>query len=147
MKALSFWTNKGGTGKTSLVADLCPQANLTELFLGGLIGHGHSRLSEFQNGAWRKTIGSYFQKRRVSKKKTKFIPEEALKRRSGTAVAAFFATAIVCRNPLDDKKGSQLLVLEERHAGAFFIVVPMCGSPKGKMLNRAETCLPGSSIS
>jgi len=50
----AFWNNKGGTGKTSLAfqaitryaekhperrvlaVDLCPQANLSELMLGGL---------------------------------------------------------------------------------------------------------------
>ena len=54
----AFWNNKGGTGKTSLafqaitkyaienpakkilVLDLCPQANLSELFMGGLVGNG-----------------------------------------------------------------------------------------------------------
>ena len=52
----AFWNNKGGTGKTSLAfqaicrfaernpnstilaIDACPQANLSELFLGGLTG-------------------------------------------------------------------------------------------------------------
>lgn len=54
MTIYGFWNNKGGTGKTSLcfqavcfyahdypdkrilAMDLCPQANLSEIFLGGL---------------------------------------------------------------------------------------------------------------
>ena len=53
----AFWNNKGGTGKTSLAfqtiteyailhpekkilaIDLCPQANLSELMMGGLLGN------------------------------------------------------------------------------------------------------------
>ena len=54
MERVIFWNNKGGTGKTTLafqvlseyarqnsdkkilVIDVCPQANLSELLLGGL---------------------------------------------------------------------------------------------------------------
>ena len=57
MTIYGFWNNKGGTGKTSLafqaacfyasahpqdrvlVIDMCPQANMSELLLGGL-GNG-----------------------------------------------------------------------------------------------------------
>ncbi|WP_335915587.1 ParA family protein [Shewanella algae] len=77
----SFWNNKGGTGKTSLafqavtmfaeqnpevrvlVVDLCPQANLSELLLGGLVGGGSDRLQELQNLTPRCSIGGYFQQR------------------------------------------------------------------------------------
>lgn len=63
MEKYIFWNNKGGTGKTSLcfqsvvsyaeshvdkhilVVDLCPQANLSELMLGGLMGNGSSQLA------------------------------------------------------------------------------------------------------
>ena len=56
MLVYGYWNNKGGTGKTSLcfqsicfyaeqnpdkqilVVDVCPQANLSELLLGGLVG-------------------------------------------------------------------------------------------------------------
>jgi cellulose biosynthesis protein BcsQ len=59
----AFWNNKGGTGKTSLsfqticgyaekfpakrilAIDLCPQANLSELFLGGLTEKGSDKLA------------------------------------------------------------------------------------------------------
>ncbi|EGQ9245418.1 ParA family protein [Vibrio parahaemolyticus] len=81
MRKYSFWNNKGGTGKTSLafqsitmfaeqnpdarilVIDLCPQANLSELLLGGLIGEGSRKLSEIQDGAIRCSVGGYFQER------------------------------------------------------------------------------------
>jgi len=63
MSVFAFWNNKGGTGKTSLsfqticayadkhkekkilAIDLCPQANLSELLLGGLIGKGGIHLT------------------------------------------------------------------------------------------------------
>ncbi|MBO2680130.1 ParA family protein [Shewanella algae] len=77
----SFWNNKGGTGKTSLafqavtmfaeqnpgervlVVDLCPQANLSELLLGGLVGEGSERLQGLQDRTPRCSIGGYFQER------------------------------------------------------------------------------------
>ncbi len=77
----AFWNNKGGTGKTTLafqaicelarqkpestilVIDCCPQANLSELFLGSLQGHGGNNLLQLQGGLIRKTIGGYFEKR------------------------------------------------------------------------------------
>ena len=79
MKTYTFWNNKGGTGKTSLcfqtsvqyaidhpqerilVIDLCPQANLSELMLGGLEGHGNAHLTGlYSHGGRRVTIGGYF---------------------------------------------------------------------------------------
>lgn len=77
----SFWNNKGGTGKTSLVfqticryadthrgervlaVDLCPQANLSELLLGGLTNNGSTHLLARQGEKVRATIGGYFQLR------------------------------------------------------------------------------------
>ena len=79
MKAFAFWNNKGGTGKTSLafqatcgyakrhsdqrilVIDACPQANLSELFLGGLMNSGSDNLLQRQGLTPRCTIGGYFQ--------------------------------------------------------------------------------------
>jgi cellulose biosynthesis protein BcsQ len=76
-----FWNNKGGTGKTSLVfqaicryankhkkervlaVDLCPQANLSELLLGGLTNDGSAHLLARQGETIRATIGGYFQLR------------------------------------------------------------------------------------
>jgi cellulose biosynthesis protein BcsQ len=77
----AFWNNKGGTGKTSLAfqamcryaerhpkhrilaIDVCPQANLSELFLGGLTGSGGQKLLERQGLMPRCSLGGYFQNR------------------------------------------------------------------------------------
>lgn len=81
MLRYSFWNNKGGTGKTSLafqavcqyaqnnqdkkilVIDVCPQGNLSELFLGGMVGEGANKLHELQSSTIKKTVGGYFEKR------------------------------------------------------------------------------------
>ena len=75
----AFWNNKGGTGKTSLafqaincyaelhpkkrvlVIDVCPQANLSELMLGGLHNKGSEKLLERQGLVPRCSLGGYFQ--------------------------------------------------------------------------------------
>jgi cellulose biosynthesis protein BcsQ len=77
----AFWNNKGGTGKTSLAfqavtlyaethpdkrilaLDLCPQANLSELMLGGLANKGSNKLLGQQGLVPRCSIGGYFQLR------------------------------------------------------------------------------------
>ena len=77
----TIWNNKGGTGKTSLsfqtittyalshpnerilAIDLCPQANLSELLLGGLIGNGGANLNILYNQPSRQSVGGYFQAR------------------------------------------------------------------------------------
>lgn len=77
----AFWNNKGGTGKTSLAfqaicayaerhpkrrilaVDICPQANLSELFLGGLTNNGSKNLLSRQGVLPRCSIGGYFQVR------------------------------------------------------------------------------------
>lgn len=77
----TIWNNKGGTGKTSLSfqtittyastrpnerilsIDLCPQANLSELLLGGLQGNGGDNLNNLYNQPTRQSIGGYFQSR------------------------------------------------------------------------------------
>ncbi|MFS7384627.1 ParA family protein [Rahnella inusitata] len=81
MKKYAIWNNKGGTGKTSLsfqaicryaeinplqrvlVIDVCPQANLSELLLGGLVGNGSVNLLTRHDGLQRATLGGYFQMR------------------------------------------------------------------------------------
>jgi cellulose biosynthesis protein BcsQ len=81
MKTLGFWNNKGGTGKTSLslqsicsfamqnpqskilVFDVCPQANLSELFLGGQENGGGKHLLMLHGEIVRRSIGGYFQDR------------------------------------------------------------------------------------
>jgi cellulose biosynthesis protein BcsQ len=77
----AFWNNKGGTGKTSLAfqaithyaekhpkkkvlaIDICPQANLSELMLGGLNNNGSMKLLERQGLTPRCSLGGYFQLR------------------------------------------------------------------------------------
>ena len=77
----AFWNNKGGTGKTSLAfqsitryaekypkkrilaIDICPQANLSELMLGGLNHKGSEKLLERQGHVPRCSLGGYFQLR------------------------------------------------------------------------------------
>ncbi len=77
----AYWNNKGGTGKTSLcfqsiihyaekhpkkrvlAVDMCPQANLSELMLGGLNNKGSEKLLERHGLVPRCSIGGYFQLR------------------------------------------------------------------------------------
>ncbi|MGA2051712.1 MAG: AAA family ATPase [Opitutales bacterium] len=77
----AFWNNKGGTGKTSLAfqaitmyaqkhpnkkvlaIDICPQANLSELMLGGLNNKGSDKLLERHGLLPRCSLGGYFQLR------------------------------------------------------------------------------------
>ena len=81
MRVMGFWNNKGGTGKTSLsfqsicafaaqhkdanilVIDVCPQANLSELFLGGQEHEGGKNLLVLHGEPGRRSIGGYFQSR------------------------------------------------------------------------------------
>lgn len=81
MTVYGFWNNKGGTGKTSLsfqtacayahqhkgeqvlIIDVCPQANLSELLLGGLTNDGSKNLLARQGETLRATVGGYFQLR------------------------------------------------------------------------------------
>lgn len=81
MQNYVFWNNKGGTGKTSLAfqsvcsyanknpdkrilaIDMCPQANLSELFLGGLDNSGSLNLLQRQALMPRCSVGGYFQLR------------------------------------------------------------------------------------
>ncbi len=81
MQKIMSWNNKGGTGKTSLAfqiiceyahrfpvkrvlaIDVCPQANLSELLLGGLNQGGSDNLLQVQGLIPRATIGGYFQLR------------------------------------------------------------------------------------
>lgn len=80
----TIWNNKGGTGKTSLTfqaictyadknpttrvlaVDMCPQANLSELMLGGMANGGSKKLLERQGMTPRCSIGGYFDLRMPS---------------------------------------------------------------------------------
>ena len=79
----AIWNNKGGVGKSFLsfvlgteianrtpdrhviLVDMCPQANLSEVVLGGN-GDGANRLTDILSGHDRKTVGGYFDKRIAS---------------------------------------------------------------------------------
>jgi cellulose biosynthesis protein BcsQ len=79
----AVWNNKGGVGKTFLsfvlgtelahsrtdrsvlLVDMCPQANLSEIVLGGN-GQGAKRLQRLLKGKERRTIGGYFDARITS---------------------------------------------------------------------------------
>jgi cellulose biosynthesis protein BcsQ len=81
MLTYAVWNNKGGTGKTSLtfqvvtryaelnpkkrvlLVDMCPQANLSELALGGLSNGGAKNLLLRQALTPRCSIGGYFDAR------------------------------------------------------------------------------------
>src|ERR1700722_6411575 len=80
----AIWNNKGGTGKTFLsfmlgtelahnspsghvvLADMCPQANLSEIILGGNSRGAKTLEKLLAGGDNRKTVGGYFDSRIVS---------------------------------------------------------------------------------
>jgi cellulose biosynthesis protein BcsQ len=97
MLTYAFWNNKGGTGKTSLAfqvicryaernqkqkilaVDVCPQANLSELFLGGLTSGGSTNLLSRHGKIPRCSIGGYFQLRLPAPfSEPKFDPQDFL---------------------------------------------------------------------
>lgn len=76
----AIWNNKGGVGKTFLsfviaveyaeqhpdrqviVIDMCPQANVSEIILGGN-GNGAAELDKLLKSPTRRTVGGYFDQR------------------------------------------------------------------------------------
>ncbi|MDI1344119.1 MAG: ParA family protein [Pseudolabrys sp.] len=76
----AIWNNKGGVGKsfvafitaceyarqhpdkTVVIVDMCPQANISEVVLGGN-GHGADELQKILSAKNRQTIGGYFDER------------------------------------------------------------------------------------
>lgn len=80
MTSYAFWNNKGGVGKSFLcfvagceyaekhpndhvyIIDLCPQANVSETLLGGVLA-GAKNLTEITSQVPRRTIGGYLEAR------------------------------------------------------------------------------------
>jgi len=115
----AIWNNKGGTGKTSLAfqaicryaqrnpnskilaVDACPQANLSELFLGGLTGNGGHRLLERQGETPRCSLGGYFQLRLPSPYNVPaFNPRDFITRPSKCNQLIPSNIELVCGDPL-----------------------------------------------
>ncbi|MFG1373789.1 ParA family protein [Xanthobacter oligotrophicus] len=115
----AFWNNKGGTGKTSLafqsvtryaekhpkerilVVDVCPQANLSELLLGGLNNNGSDKLLARQGLVPRCSIGGYFQLRLPSPYvPPSFVAADFVTTPSTFNVAVPTNIDLVCGDPL-----------------------------------------------
>jgi cellulose biosynthesis protein BcsQ len=115
----AFWNNKGGTGKTSLcfqsicrygethpdkrilVIDACPQANLSELLLGGLTGGGSQQLLQMHGAVPRRSIGGYFQVRLPSPFNVPvFRPQDFITTPSNVNQAIPRNVDLVCGDPL-----------------------------------------------
>jgi cellulose biosynthesis protein BcsQ len=115
----AFWNNKGGTGKTSLAfqaitlfaekhpdqrvlaIDLCPQANLSELMLGGLNSKGSDKLLARQGLVPRCSIGGYFQLRLPSPYQVpNFQPHDFITKPSEFNSAIAENVDLVCGDPL-----------------------------------------------
>jgi cellulose biosynthesis protein BcsQ len=118
-KSYAFWNNKGGTGKTSLAfqamcryaekhpqervlaIDLCPQANLSELLLGGLANNGSGRLLAQYASTPRRSIGGYFQLRLPSPYTAPaFNAKDYITKPSLQNVAVPVNIDLVCGDPL-----------------------------------------------
>lgn len=119
MLTYAVWNNKGGTGKTSLtfqmvcryaelnpkkrilLVDMCPQANLSELALGGLTNGGSKRLLEVQGLTPRCSIGGYFDARIATPFTTPpFVPSDYITKawRHNSSIPKNID--IVCGDPL-----------------------------------------------
>lgn len=119
MLIYAIWNNKGGTGKTSLtfqavcryaqknptkrvlVVDMCPQANLSELMLGGLSNGGSKKLLERQGLTPRCSIGGYFDARLPSPfSPPNFSAADFITKPSVYNVAIPSSIDLVCGDPL-----------------------------------------------
>ncbi|PZQ48572.1 MAG: ATPase [Rhodovulum sulfidophilum] len=118
-KKYAFWNNKGGTGKTSLAfqcitkyaedhpeerilaIDVCPQANLSELFLGGLNFKGSEKLLARHGLIPRCSVGGYFQLRLPSPYTVPvFSPDDFITHPKDQNAAVPNNIDLVCGDPL-----------------------------------------------
>lgn len=130
MSIYAFWNNKGGTGKTSLAfqtvcryanrhgrkkilaVDICPQANLSELFLGGLVNHGSDNLLKRQGVNPRATVGGYFQLRLPSPySPTSFQPNDFLTQPHQFNAAIPDNITLLCSDPLLELQANAMSTL------------------------------------
>lgn len=130
MEKYMFWNNKGGTGKTSLafqticaysnlyknknilVIDVCPQANLSELFLGGLTGDGASNLLSCHGKLPRASIGGYFEKRLPSPYLTPdFSPQDFITSPNKHNKNIPENISLLCGDPLLELQGNAIITL------------------------------------
>jgi len=119
MDTYAFWNNKGGTGKTSLAfqvicryaeqnpkqkvlaIDVCPQANLSELFLGGLLNGGSQNLLARHGKIPRCSIGGYFEMRLPTPfTEPKFEPDDFLTSPSAINGTIPKNITLLCGDPL-----------------------------------------------
>lgn len=119
MLRYAFWNNKGGTGKTSLtfqavtryaelhpqarvlVVDACPQANLSELMLGGMTNSGGAKLLQQQGKVPRCSLGGYFQIRLPSPYSVPlFNAHDYIMKPSGKNASIPVNISLVCGDPL-----------------------------------------------
>jgi cellulose biosynthesis protein BcsQ len=125
-----YWNNKGGTGKTSLcfqsvcfyahdhpderilALDICPQANLSELMLGGLTHAGSTNLLSRQGEIPRATIAGYFQLRLPTPyTPIAFAPEDFITRPADYNASIPENVDLVCGDPLLELQSTAMSTL------------------------------------
>jgi cellulose biosynthesis protein BcsQ len=130
----AFWNNKGGTGKTSLAfqsiiryaeihpkkrvlaIDICPQANLSELMLGGLNNKGSEKLLERQGAVPRCSLGGYFQLRLPSPyAKPVFNAREFITKPSDYNSGVASNIDLVCGDPLLELQANAINTLANQN--------------------------------
>ncbi len=129
----AFWNNKGGTGKTSLafqaicryaeknqheqilVIDACPQANLSELLLGGLTNNGGDELLRRHGLVPRCSLGGYFQIRLPSPYSLPtFDAQDFITRPSDTNKSIPQNMRLVCGDPLLELQSNAINTLSNQ---------------------------------
>jgi cellulose biosynthesis protein BcsQ len=84
-----------------LVIDACPQANLSELLLGGLTGGGSAQLLQLHGAVPRRSVGGYFQVRLPSPYNVpSFRPQDFITTPSNVNGAVPRNVDLVCGDPL-----------------------------------------------
>jgi cellulose biosynthesis protein BcsQ len=168
----AFWNNKGGTGKTSLafqaialyatqypekrilVLDMCPQANLSELLLGGLNNSGSDKLLKRYGSTPRCSIGGYFQLRLPSP----FSPPNFDSRNFITKPSEFNSGLsanidLVCGDPLLELQSNAVNTLANQNIpgiDAWVAVIDWLNDFIGQLQNQYDTifvdCNPSFSL-